>query len=65
MKAGFFYTFQRQAVYYRFKRQIVAEFQIELRQATGLKKMWLRWQRRVAIAIRYDQLLFSTNQPIA
>ncbi len=62
MEAGFVYSWQRKEVYYRLKRQIVTEYRLEFEQATGLKKSWVRWKRRVALEIRYNQLLFSRNQ---
>jgi hypothetical protein len=65
MKAGFFHSSQRQEVRYRLKRQVVVEYRLELEQATGLKKWWLRWKRRVALENKYNQLLFSANQQIA
>lgn len=64
MKAGFVYSLQRRAVYYKLKRQIVAEYRLELGQTTGLKRSWLRWKRRVALESRYNQLLFSSNQQL-
>ncbi len=51
----------RQAVYYRMKRQVVAEFQPAMKRATGWRKKWLRWKRSVMLEIRYNQLLFSNE----
>lgn len=65
MRAGFFYSPQRRTLYYRLKRLVVMEYRLELEQATGLKKWWLRWKRRVTVKNRYNQLLFSTNQRVA
>lgn len=65
MQAGFFHSPQRKEIHYRLKRLVVAEYRFELEQATGLKKWWLRWKRRVALESKYNQLLFSANQQIA
>ncbi len=62
MKTGFYYSSKRQGVYYRLKRQIVAEYTVELEQATGWKKNWIRWKRSMAVEIRLNQLLFSEKK---
>ncbi len=60
MKMGISYSYSKRIVVYRkLKRQIVIEFMVELNQAKGWKRDWVRWKRRIALETRYNQLLFS------
>ncbi|MDB5242715.1 MAG: hypothetical protein JWP57_3340 [Spirosoma sp.] len=59
MRTGLVHSYSiRVPVYYKIKRQIVAEYKEELEQATGWKKVWVRWKRSIALEIRYNNLLF-------
>lgn len=63
MRTGLVYSSsKRQGVYYRLKRQVVTEYKLELEQATGWKRDWIRWKRSMAVEIRYNQLLFSEKK---
>ncbi|MVM42321.1 hypothetical protein GO730_39195 [Spirosoma sp. HMF3257] len=63
MKTGLIHTtIRRKPVYYKLKRQVVAEFQSEIAQANGWDRDWLHWKRGITLQMRYNNLLFS-NQP--
>lgn len=65
MRLGIVYSSSRRPVVYRgLKRQIVAEFKLELDQATGWKRDWIRWKRGIALEMRYNGLLFSEKQSL-
>lgn len=59
MKTRFIHsTSRRQPVYYKLKRQVVAEFQPDIERATGWRKEWLLWKRDFTLQMRYNELLF-------
>jgi hypothetical protein len=59
MKTGLIHScVKRQPVYWKLRRQVVAEFQPEIEKATGWRKEWLRWKRAMALEIRYNNLLY-------
>lgn len=59
MKTGLIHSaVRRPTVYYRLKRQVVAEFQSDMARATGWHKEWLRWKRAISLQMRYNDLLF-------
>lgn len=43
----------------KLKRQVVNDFKGELEGTTSWTRSWILWKRRMAVQIRYDNLLFS------